>query len=383
MEIESDFSFQLPVVPAYAGYPTMSSLRPAVLSPQPQARSHGGPQITHSFSSSATPITTVHPPTLKQHNGTTSPAAAGAGYFGLVVEPGESTLSLSHAKHNWSPSGLSIKSTAAKSPRPVAMEGLPEPFQKQAQALAFSLHQQCLSNASETGYSSSECSGDNKSSVGPSSPSSYSPSHLSFAEADHSEGEVPLFGQSPKILNKPRTASPFIMEMDRFSRSSDSLARTPALSFPGIAGPSLLQRRQSTKAATLPMTTKDAKDATVTMITPDALASLLRMERDNIMLLDLRTYPQYSLSRLQGAVHLCIPTTLLKRPNYNVSKLLENFANESDRAKFAGWRDTKYIVVYDADSQTGKDAVSASHTVNKFVREGWTGHAYCIKGKLG
>ncbi|KAF8473163.1 protein-tyrosine phosphatase-like protein [Kalaharituber pfeilii] len=359
----------------------MSSLttsRPAVYNAQPQNRAHGS-QTPHPIPSSTTPLTTVHPPStpsLKQQNGTASPAA---GYFGLVIDPSESTLSINHAKHNWSPSSSSIKSTAAKSPRPVTVEGLPEPFQKQAQALAFSLHHQNLSNASETGYSSSELSGG-KSSIGQSSPSSYSPSHLSFPETECSEGENHTVYAALKFFNKPRTASPFQIEVENFSRSSDNFPRLQALTFPGIAAPipmSLQRKQNNPRPATLPMASKDLD---IAMIAPDALAPLLKKEEGNVMLLDLRTYPQYSVSRIQGAVHLCIPTTLLKRPSFNVTKLSETFANDTDKAKFATWKDSKYIIVYDADSQSGRDAIAAVHTINKFIREGWTGHAYCIKG---
>ena len=364
------------------GSPKMSSIttsRPAIYSPQSQGR-----QTTHPIPSSATPLTTVHPPatpSVKQHNGTTSPAA---GYFGLVVDPSESTLSINHAKHNWSPSASSIKSTAAKSPRPVTMEGLPEGFQKQAQALAFTLHHQNLSNTSELGgYSStSEFSGD-KSSLGPSSPSSYSPSH-SFTEASNAEGGIPPYSQGLKYFDKPRTASPFPMEVETYTRPYDNIPKNTGLniSFPGLPlnGPVFQRKQSNPKSATLPMSQKE-KEADITMINPDALAPLLKKEKGNVMLLDLRTYPQYSMSRIQGAVHLCIPTTLLKRPSFNVQKLSETFANETDKARFSGWRKAKYIIVYDADSQSSKEAMSAAHTVSKFIREGWTGHAYCIKGK--
>lgn len=355
---------------------SITTSRPAIYNPQPQGR-----QSAHPIPTPATPVTTLHPPvasSLKQHNGTASPAT---GYFGLVVDPSESTLSINNAKHNWSPSACSIKSTAAKSPRPVITEGLPEPFQKQAHALALTLHHHNLSNGSETGggYSSSEFSGDNKSSLGLSSPSSYSPSH-SFTEIGATESDIPPFGQSTKYLDTP---PPLPMDADGFSRPNDNLPKIQsfsALSFPGVSPIPLHRKQSNPKAATIPMSHKE-KESDITMITPDALAPLLKKEVGNVMLLDLRTYPQYSLSRIQDAVHLCIPTTLLKRPSFNVSKLSETFANAADKAKFAGWKNAKYIIVYDADSQSGKESVSAVHTVSKFVREGWTGHAYCVKGK--
>lgn len=127
----------------------------------------------------------------------------------------------------------------------------------------------------------------------------------------------------------------------------------------------------------LPMSQR--KEADISMINPDALAPLLKKENNNVMLLDLRSYPQYSMSRIHGALHLCIPTTLLKRQSFTLQKLLETFVNETDRERFAGWRDAEYITVYDTDSQSST-ASSATDTVKKFVKEGWRGHACCIQG---
>ncbi|RPB18913.1 hypothetical protein L211DRAFT_859235 [Terfezia boudieri ATCC MYA-4762] len=98
------------------------------------------------------------------------------------------------------------------------------------------------------------------------------------------------------------------------------------------------------------------------------------------MLLDLRSYLRYSTSRIQGAIHLCIPTTLRKRSSFNLQKLSETFINEIDKDRFARWKEAKYIIVYDTNSHSSMEATSAADTVNKFVKEGWRGHAYCIKG---
>ena len=117
------------------------------------------------------------------------------------------------------------------------------------------------------------------------------------------------------------------------------------------------------------------------MLSPKDFAALLKSHpSSDILLLDLRVFPAFSKSRVQGALNLCIPTTLLKRPSFNVQKLSETFKKSHDRAKFARWRDVRLIVVYDASSSLLKDAVSSVNTVKKFIQEGWCGLAYVLTG---
>ena len=105
-----------------------------------------------------------------------------------------------------------------------------------------------------------------------------------------------------------------------------------------------------------------------------------RMPPSQFLLLDLRVFPQFSQSRIHGALNLCIPTTLLKRPSFNLQKLQDTFTNDSEKARFAEWKKAKYIVVYDAFSSEKKDAVSAVNTLKKFSNEGWKGNSYIVRG---
>jgi protein-tyrosine phosphatase len=97
-------------------------------------------------------------------------------------------------------------------------------------------------------------------------------------------------------------------------------------------------------------------------------------------LLDLRVFPQFSASRIKEALNLCIPTTLLKRPSFNLQKLRDTFSNENEKLKFSRWVSAKYIVVYDAFSTDKKDATSAVNTLKKFTNEGWKGHSFILRG---
>ncbi|KAF2761315.1 hypothetical protein EJ05DRAFT_435581 [Pseudovirgaria hyperparasitica] len=116
------------------------------------------------------------------------------------------------------------------------------------------------------------------------------------------------------------------------------------------------------------------------MITPQRLVNLLDSAGEEILLLDLRVSTQYAKARIIGALSLCIPTTLIKRPSFNVAKLAETFKDEESKKKFEGWRNSKYIIVYDAESSTMKDATICINTLKKFASEGWNGASYIIRG---
>lgn len=118
-----------------------------------------------------------------------------------------------------------------------------------------------------------------------------------------------------------------------------------------------------------------------TMIAPQDFVDILKNHLpQDLLLLDLRVFPQYSKSRISGAINLCIPTTLLKRSSFNVQKLSETFTKENERAKFAQWKDAKFIIVYDASSAQLKDATSSVNTLKKFSNEKWQGTALIIRG---
>lgn len=117
------------------------------------------------------------------------------------------------------------------------------------------------------------------------------------------------------------------------------------------------------------------------LISPQELTDVLgSYSTDDVLLLDVRVYPQYSQSRIDGALNLCIPTTLLKRPAFNVQKLSETFTKEKEKAKFDHWRQAKVIIVYDASSSLLKDATSSVNTLKKFAAEGWHGLACIVRG---
>ena len=135
---------------------------------------------------------------------------------------------------------------------------------------------------------------------------------------------------------------------------------------------------QVSRAATLPTN----PDSTVpAMILGDELKQMIKsMGQDQLLLLDIRSSQNYAQSRIKGALNLCIPTTLLKRANFNIQKLQQTFQGGSQSHKFAKWRQAEAIVVYDSHSSDQRDAVTAQNMIKKFTNEGYSGKVCILKG---
>jgi protein tyrosine phosphatase/rhodanese-related sulfurtransferase len=116
--------------------------------------------------------------------------------------------------------------------------------------------------------------------------------------------------------------------------------------------------------------------------TPQHMVNIMSSADEQVLILDLRVSTQYAQSHIRDALNLCIPTTLLKRPSFNVQKLAETFKDDEQRARFGNWRSSKYIIVYDNASTQLKDATICLNMVKKFQAEGYEGTTYIIRGGM-
>ena len=145
----------------------------------------------------------------------------------------------------------------------------------------------------------------------------------------------------PTLFDSPVTSQTDISEMAR-SQLSHVDERHPRNSLP--------QNRVESahipnveRASTLPGSLSTAGP---TLISPQDFVEVVKGHLpEDLLLLDLRVFAQYAKSRIQGALNLCIPTTLLKRPSYNVQRLAETFTSKKEeRVKFRRWKEVKVIV---------------------------------------
>ena len=200
----------------------------------------------------------------------------------------------------------------------------------------------------------------------------------------HQPGLKSPESQEPHYFDIPRIESPANVSVSNLSKVHGAQLshideRHPRNSLPhNRAGPlaHIVQRSE-----TLPSSV--SRDGPVMIAARDFVDILKNHLPQDFLVLDLRVFPQYSKSRIRGAINLCIPTTLLKRSSFNVQKLSETFTKETERATFARWREAKFIVVYDANSMQLKDATSSVNTLKKFTNEKWRGAALILRGGFG
>ncbi|KAF3310729.1 hypothetical protein TWF173_009346 [Orbilia oligospora] len=343
---------------------------------------------------------------------TASPAS---GYFGLDRDSEES-----YAHNNWSTTS-SLRSLAARSPHVLDIDTMPtatsENFRRQSSAIAAHNKNHAAYQRSRGGSRDMSDSIDgffagalksprhDPSAASSSSSSSSSSSYSAAASASRTERKIlsprseaemqqravasssrhnSIYEEPQNYFDQPRYDSPVTYDPSIPSRSVSasgwSSSSMPHLLQGGsVSGeftmrPPPLDRQRS---STLP---PSSQVDGLSLMYASKLAQILDLAPKTTLLLDLRPFQQFSQSRIRGSINISIPTTLLKRPSFNIAKLTESLGGPEMKKQLARWKEVNNIVVYDASSSTVKESASAAHTVSKFVREGWQGDAYLLSG---
>ena len=314
-------------------------------------------------------------------------------YFEFVVDPNSNPTDSNaggHAKKNWSPGSAGFHQPTGTSPRAYPVESHPnfEAIRRQSQTSSFSLSHGNLSHFSsnpgvgqsptaETGTGNNVREGRTTSQPRTIPVSNVDSQPVAQNSNRSTTDEAPSFFDMPRIQS-PSALDPLQMSGSLVSHP-DERHRPNSLPHVAVDPPSpgalshLLRR-----AETLP---ESLAGDTPTMVSPQELVDIIKHNiLQDILLLDLRVYPQFSQSRINGAINLCIPTTLLKRPSFNVQKLAETFTKAQEKEKFNRWRESKAIVVYDTGSSQLRDATSSVNTLKKFINEGWHGSTFVLRG---
>lgn len=348
-------------------------------------------------------------------------------YFGLSIEPAADPRDTSLLpKDNWSPPTSSVKSFAAALPKQLPLDANPdfEAFRRQVDAnrgkIGFSLNGTATAHTPLASTPSTlqrprpprwhthgsdvsdgslarppgvglgkRCSNDMLNTKSNAQTNSMQDSAYGSGDSKRNS-EVSLNPPPRMILNMGRHESPASFEtpfavptgaVHSTINISNVDERHPRLSLvhpradPPSPGP---MKHQQQRAETVPAKLESGSPA---MISPAQLRDLIAEGDDSeILLLDLRVSPQFAQARVRGALNLCIPTTLLKRATFNLQKLQHTFHADADQERFANWRNTSHLVVYDAFSSDKRDALSAMNMIKKFTSEGYTGSANILRG---
>ena len=122
-------------------------------------------------------------------------------------------------------------------------------------------------------------------------------------------------------------------------------------------------------------------------MTPEKLYKLLptsdfTSSSHKLLLLDVRSFVQYSHSHIRTAIGVSVPTTILKRPTFTLEKLSETIVKDDSKKRLQSWQQAEIIVLYDQNSYTIQDASTMQHLFSKFQRQGFKGQIAFLHGKL-
>lgn len=316
---------------------------------------------------------------------------ASPNYFGLSVDNANTTVTSSGGirgyRRDRSPTSPGVRSSAVSPPQTL-------PFHSTTNNSEFDAFKKEIEK-NKSGYNQIRTSHDSvhsskvqapprhSSRKNDDRPASKNPSIAVLEEAGYDGKEDP----EPTSRSPKRALSTCVAEHDRPRPESPAppskycekkvprLQNQMTLSHEDLSKPMLGLAQH--RAETLP---EKFDSSNPSMSTPQHLVTLLDSKSDEILLLDLRVVTQYSQSHISGALNLCVPTTLLRRPAYNVAKLADTFKDVEQRAKFDQWHRCQYIVVYDSNSTQLKEAANCVNILKKFAAEGWAGESCIVRG---
>ncbi|GAA5945089.1 hypothetical protein JCM3775_000905 [Rhodotorula graminis] len=196
----------------------------------------------------------------------------------------------------------------------------------------------------------------------------------------------PSSSSSPSAHPVPPTPGPSTTAGISFPSSS---ATPPSLSFPmsmppgrRVAGrPSSLSARPSASSAPV------VHSSRYTLYNPQTLFSVLLSSapRDGapdsppLLILDIRPHTAYVAERLTGAINICVPSTLLRRPAFGIDRVAEGLS-PADQAVFEKWASAAAIVVLDNESTSLVEGGGVVSLLAKFDKAGFAGKLGWVKG---
>jgi Rhodanese-like domain len=200
----------------------------------------------------------------------------------------------------------------------------------------------------------------------PESPSFFSPSFADHLTSSNRHDPRIHTINIPFHLNAPQRAQTY------------PTTPSPARSSRGASQFSLNSR--SSSALRSARRTSEIPTTNLLAIQPHELVDLLNSAK-KLLVLDIRAFAAYAKSRVRGAINVCIPTVLLKRPSLKLDDVSGSIS-ESDRGRFANWKEAEGIVIYDTDSLRVKEAYPLATLAAKFLEAGYEQPTYGITGDI-
>ncbi|ORZ18098.1 protein-tyrosine phosphatase-like protein [Absidia repens] len=176
--------------------------------------------------------------------------------------------------------------------------------------------------------------------------------------------------------------------------------KKPTVSFAATGGGSIADRRRAARQQALLNMPTTAPSSPPSMppnhLTPSSsplsstgllpiqseqLANYLSQQQTSTLVLDVRSFVQFSHARIRQAINVSIPNTILKRPTFTMEKVYEAIM-EADRARLKQWPSHAVVVFYDQSSMVALDQCATSYLANKMIHAGFNGSLFYLQGGL-
>lgn len=186
---------------------------------------------------------------------------------------------------------------------------------------------------------------------------------------------------NPKICNPENQTSEKHQSFSRTPTSSTFDVGTPYIPAFNASLPSLISHHKF-RSPSLPVNSLANAfklPSNLSSISSSELAQLLTnpKSQDSTLVVDVRPFNQYSKHRILSAVNICIPSTLLKRPTFDLSRFGECMI-PYQRTAIDNLANYKSVIIYDQSTFEVSTSVysSIAYTILKF------GSAKNLKGRL-
>ncbi|CAO3664859.1 unnamed protein product [Rhizopus stolonifer] len=121
----------------------------------------------------------------------------------------------------------------------------------------------------------------------------------------------------------------------------------------------------------------------IKLLDPIHLKELLtkfKQDPGSLLIMDVRSFVQFSHSRIYSSINVSIPNTILKRPTFTLDRVYETIVNEEARKRLRGFQTIDCIVFYDQQSQLVQENSACAYLSTKLIKSGFKGILYSLKG---
>lgn len=212
---------------------------------------------------------------------------------------------------------------------------------------------------------------------------SFTPDHFSLSQNPQqhrvSVGALNHRQSLPLDVSKPYPLAP----IPSFGSTVESLSILPHLSHHKYRSPSLPANSLMAHRIQLPSSLHTMSSDELQQLLSESISQLkISPTRQKTLIIDVRPFAQYSKSRIKTAINVCIPSTLLKRPTFTISRFGEcMIPNQRNSIDHLDQYDS--VIIYDQSTEEVSTTAYSPivYTILKFSKaDSLKGNLYYLRG---